>query len=174
MGVNRFWKMTLMMVAIIIGDQLSKGAIQSNMYLGESFPVIDGFFNITYVRNTGAAFGMGAGAADFWRISLFLIIPTLVCFYLLYYIIKHIRGPLHMVLAFSLVLAGAIGNLIDRYTLGYVVDMFDFYIKASHFPAFNIADSAITIAGFIIGYDILFIKEDKEQEPTPSESKDPQ
>lgn len=163
MGVDRFWKMTLMMVAIIISDQLSKGAIQTNMYLGQSFPVIDGFFNITYVRNTGAAFGMGAGAGEFWRVTLFLIIPTIVCFFLLYYIIKNIKGPMHMVVAYSLILAGAIGNLIDRYNLGYVVDMFDFYIKTSHFPAFNIADSAITIAGFIIGYDIVFSKQEEEQ-----------
>ena len=162
MGVNRFWKMVLMMVTIIIADQLSKGAIQSNYYLGESTKVIDGLFSITYVRNTGAAFGMGAGASEIWRRILFLAIPTLVCFFLLYYIIKNIKGPLHMALAYSLILAGAIGNLIDRYILGYVVDMFDFYINTSHFPAFNIADSAITVAGVIIVFDIFFNKEDKK------------
>jgi signal peptidase II len=153
--INRFWKMCLLMSAIIIGDQLSKVAVQSSFYLGESIPMIDGLFNFTYVRNTGAAFGMGAGVPEFWRVTFFLVIPVIICGAIFYMLIKSLKGPLHLTLSYSLILAGAIGNLIDRFSLGYVVDFFDFYWGTNHFPAFNIADSAITVAAFLLIYDAL-------------------
>jgi signal peptidase II len=158
-----------MMSAIIIGDQLSKGAVQSSFYLGESIPVLDGFFNLTYVRNTGAAFGMGAGVAEIWRVIFFLVIPVLICFGIFYMMIKSLKGPLHLTLSYSLILAGAIGNLIDRFYLGYVVDFFDFYLGRSHFPAFNIADSSITLAAFFLIYDAL-IFQPKQNKKSSEES----
>ena len=82
--MKRFWALLLIMVGIILVDQLSKGAIQGSMVLGQSFPVIKGLFNITYVQNTGAAFGIGAGANDFIRITFFLIIPVIACFWIFY------------------------------------------------------------------------------------------
>lgn len=165
MGINRFWRMTLMMVAIILVDQLTKASVQTNFQLGESIPIIKGFFNLTYVRNTGAAFGMGAGSKEWLRQVLFLALPTLICFGLLYYIIRYINSAFHMILAYSLILAGAIGNLIDRFTLKFVVDFLDFYIGNSHFPAFNVADSAITIGGVIVAYDAFILSRKKSDEP---------
>jgi signal peptidase II len=170
MAMNRFWKMLLIMVTIIIVDQLSKSSIEATMEYGQAIPVLKGFFNISYVKNTGAAFGMGAGSSETFRIIMFLALPTLVCFGLFYYIIKSLMGPLHMLLAYSFILAGAIGNLIDRYTLGYVVDFLDFHWGYSHFPSFNVADMSITLAGIIIAYDMLFIKEEVLEEKTKSEA----
>lgn len=153
----RFWTLSLIMAALIIIDQLSKGAIQTSMFLGQSFPVIEGFFSIAYVRNTGAAFGFMAGAAEPIRQVLFLALPVLFCGWIFYLLIKTLKGPFYLSLAYALILAGAAGNLIDRFTLGYVVDFLLFYWKEeeNHFPAFNVADSCITIAAALLIFDFF-------------------
>ncbi len=153
--MNRIWRLTLLIVGIVIVDQLTKGAIQSNFTYGETQAVIDGFFNLTYVKNPGAAFGFMAGASKSVRSILFLVLPTLACFYLIFLIWKSRHESVLQGLMFSLILSGAIGNLIDRYTLGYVVDFFDFYHKSYHFAAFNIADSAISIGAALLIYDTI-------------------
>jgi signal peptidase II len=151
----RFWKLLLMMVFLIIGDQLTKGAIQTSFYYGESLPILEGLFNLTYVRNTGAAFGFMAGSHEIVRQILFLFVPVIFSFWVFYMLVKSLKGPMYLSLAYALILAGATGNLIDRFTLGYVVDFLDFYIGQSHFPAFNVADSCITVAGFLLLADFF-------------------
>jgi signal peptidase II len=170
--MDRIWKMSLLITAIIISDQLTKGAIQQNFFLGESTTIIDGLFNLTYVRNTGAAFGMGRGAPEFIRVSFFLIVPVFACFWMIYLIWaeRHRNGLL--CLAYSLIFAGAVGNLIDRFTLKYVVDFLDFHYKEHHFPSFNIADAAISIAAGLLIID-YFIQRKllKEQAKEVEQSK---
>jgi signal peptidase II len=156
--MDRIWKYALVIFTIILVDQFSKGLIQHNFSLGESKPIIEGLFNITYVRNPGAAFGMGAGASDGWRKFLFLFIPVLACIWLCILIWQSRKGPALLGWAYSLILAGAVGNLWDRFTLRYVVDFLDFYWGANHFPAFNIADSCISIAAGLIIYDLIMQK----------------
>ena len=153
--MNRIWKMSLLISFLILVDQITKGVIQSTFSLGENISVIDGFFNITYVRNSGAAFGMGAGASEIIRQILFILLPVLACFWLVTLIWKTRKDNLVLCLAYSLILAGAIGNLIDRVSLGYVVDFLDFYIGYKHFPAFNVADSAITVGAFFLIWDMI-------------------
>jgi len=153
--MRRLIGMSILITVIVIIDQWTKGVVRQNFYLGETVPVIDGFFNFTYVKNTGAAFGFGAGAGDLFRISMFLVLPTLACFGFLYAMWTTRKNNFMMCLAYALVLAGAIGNLIDRYILKYVVDFFDFYIGQHHFAAFNVADSSITIAAFLIIIDFF-------------------
>jgi signal peptidase II len=143
------------MIGIILVDQLTKGAVQSNFYLGESVVVIDGFFNLTFVTNSGAAFGFGGQFNDWIRYVLFLFVPVVACLGIFYWLIKTISGPLHMSIAYALILGGAVGNLIDRFSLNYVVDFFDFYYGSYHFATFNVADSAITVAGGILVVDYL-------------------
>lgn len=163
--MNRIFKLSLMMATLILIDQFSKVLIEQYYLLGESTPIIDGFFSLTYVRNTGAAFGFGAGAHDSIRKFLFLLIPVIVCFYLVYLIWVTRKGALLLSLAYSLILAGAIGNLIDRFWLGYVVDFFHFYFRDYHYPAFNVADSCITIgAAFLIFDFFMEIKRKKKRE----------
>lgn len=159
----------LMLLALIIGliiiDQVSKNVIQSRFHHGESLEVIKGFFSITYVRNPGAAFGFMANAEDTVRKPLFLLIPIIACMWLVVLIWKTRDKSKVLFLSYGLILAGAIGNLIDRFLLGYVVDFADFYLADHHFPAFNVADSAITIAAALLIYDfILEIKHKKEQQ----------
>ena len=159
--MKRFWGLLLLMVFMILIDQLTKGAVQTNFQLGESVKVIDGFFNLTYVQNTGAAFGMGSGSEEWFRVLMFLVLPVFVCFFLFYMIIKEIKGTLWMSVAYSFILAGAIGNLIDRFYLKFVVDMLHFYWKSYHFYVFNWADVCVNVGAIMIGIDQFFLNKNK-------------
>ena len=150
------YRMCIMMSAIIIGDQITKAIVQQKFYLGETVPVIEGLFHFTYVRNPGAAFGMFGYSADWIRIPLFFGVPVIACIWLLYLIWTTRNNKKLQCLAYSLIFAGAVGNLIDRFTMNYVVDFLDFFWQTHHFPAFNIADSSITIAAFILIYETIF------------------
>ena len=162
--MNRIWKLSLMMVAIILIDQFTKGAVQSKFYLGESIPIIKGIFNFTYVRNPGAAFGFGANSGELFRLVLFKIVPVLACFWLLFLVWQERNRSLLLATAYALIFAGAVGNLIDRFALNYVVDFLDFYWGSKHFPAFNVADSSISIAAGLLIIDFFkTFKEDKAE-----------
>jgi signal peptidase II len=145
------------MATLIIVDQLTKGAIQTSLYYGQTIPVIKGFFSIAYVKNTGAAFGFGAGGPEWFRQVFFLLLPVVFCGWIFWLLVKTIKGPLYLSLAYALIIAGAVGNLIDRFSLGYVVDFLMFYWKdeANHFPAFNVADSCITVAAGLLIIDFF-------------------
>lgn len=153
--MDRIWKMSLLVTAIILADQFSKGLIQQSFALGESITIIEGFFNFTYVRNSGAAFGIGRDAPDLIRIIFFLVIPVIACFWMVFLIWKERKGNFLLCLAYSLIFGGAVGNLIDRFSLRYVVDFIDFHYNGHHFPAFNIADSAISIAAALLILDFI-------------------
>ncbi len=159
--MNMIYKMCIMMSAIIIGDQATKAIVQQNFYLGESLPVIEGFLHFTYVRNPGAAFGMFAQAPDYIRIPLFFVVPVLACFWLVWLIGTTRNTHKLQCLSYSLIFAGAVGNLIDRFSMNYVVDFLDFFWGNHHFPVFNIADSAISIAAALLIYEILFFRPKK-------------
>lgn len=144
-----------LIVLLIVIDQVTKSAIQERFFYGETYKVIPGFFSLAYVKNTGAAFGMGQGAAEWIRVSIFLVLPVLFCGWIAYLLAKSFKGPLYLSLAYALIIAGAVGNLIDRFRLGYVVDMFMFYWKKEefHFHVFNVADSCITIAAALLIFE---------------------
>ncbi|MBN1613118.1 MAG: signal peptidase II, partial [Deltaproteobacteria bacterium] len=134
----------LTVVPVLLIDQITKTLVHTRMALYESRPVIEGFFSLTYIRNPGAAFGFLAGAAPLYR-SLFLIAVTLVAMTLiLLYLGKSRKEPPLLIFSLALILSGAAGNLIDRIRFGEVIDFLDLYIGAYHWPAFNVADSAIS------------------------------
>ncbi len=151
--MKRWWQVLLVILSIIILDQLTKLGMRQNFFLGESVPMIDGLFNLTYVRNKGAAFGFGAGYHDLFRVVMFLALPVAACVWLGFLIKASLLVNRLQTASYTLILAGAVGNLIDRFYLGYVVDMFDFYWGPHHFPAFNIADSSISIAAALLFLD---------------------
>jgi signal peptidase II len=145
-------------VLIVIVDQWSKIYVAGNFYIGESIPVIDGFFNLTYVRNSGAAFGFG-GSFDNWiRYTIFRALPVVACIWLLYLMVKSYKDELLLSLSYSLILGGAVGNLIDRFRLDFVIDFFDFYTGKSHFATFNVADAAISVAAGLLIIDYFVQK----------------
>jgi len=135
-------------VPVILLDQITKTYISSTMSLHESFVVIEGLFNITYIRNPGAAFGFLRGVSPIFRHVFFLSVAMIALLLILYYIWKSRELPLTFSL--SLILAGAVGNLIDRVRFGEVIDFLDVYIGSYHWPAFNAADSAISIGAAIL------------------------
>lgn len=146
-----------LIVALIIADQLTKIAIRENFFYGETYQVIPGFFNLAFVKNTGAAFGFGAGGPEWFRQIFFLALPVGFTLWILVLLAKSLKGLFYLSLAYALIVAGAIGNLIDRFTLGFVVDMFMFYWlkEENHFHVFNVADSCITIAAFLLIFDYV-------------------
>lgn len=150
-------------LVIIIADQWSKDVVASNFYLGESVKVIDGMLNFTHARNTGAAFSFGGNFSNWLRYLLFLALPVVACAWLAALLVKSFKGPKILTWAYALILGGAIGNLIDRFRLGYVVDFIDFYQGDWHFATFNIADSAITIAAALLIID-YFIGKKREHD----------
>jgi len=142
-------------VLIIVVDQWSKLYVDANFYLGESYKVIDGLFNLAYVRNSGAAFGSFGQSHEWVRIVVLRIVPVLACLWLCYAIIKGKKNTALINLSYALILGGAVGNLIDRFRLDYVIDMFDFYQGSAHFATFNVADSAISVAAGLLIIDYL-------------------
>ena len=149
-------------VIIVVLDQVTKLWIDASMALHASFPVIDGFFNITYVRNPGAAFGFLAGAAPVFRTLFFLAVTVAAIVLILYYLYKTpSRGPF-LTISLALILSGALGNMIDRVRLGEVIDFLDVYIGTTHWPAFNVADSAICVGAAIMFW--VMVKDGKEKE----------
>ncbi len=130
---------------IILLDQSTKAIVQSTMDLHKSVPIIPGFFNLTYIRNPGAAFGLFADFGPGARMAFFLTISVLaiLALLLIYHKMPHPLWPGR--LSVGLVFGGALGNLIDRIRLGEVVDFLDFYVGTLHWPAFNVADSCISV-----------------------------
>ena len=131
---------------IIALDQISKLWIAHHFELYESLRVIPNFFNITYIRNSGAAFGLLAKAPESFRIPFFIIIPLLALTVIILIFKKTRETELLMITSLSLILGGAIGNFIDRLRFSYVIDFLDFHwFTQYHWPAFNIADSSIVV-----------------------------
>ncbi len=128
---------------VIVLDQASKLAVVKAMNLYESIPVIP-FFNLTYVHNTGAAFSFLSDAGG-WQRWLFAFLAATISLVLIIWLVKLKKQEILLAASLALILGGAIGNLIDRIAYGYVIDFLDVYYKSWHWPAFNIADSAITL-----------------------------
>jgi len=141
--------------AIVFLDQVTKAVIVKNFLLHDSHTVINGFFNIVYVMNPGAAFGFLADMSETFRYLFFIGITVLVMMLIIYYIVKIESQNKLYVLSLTLIFAGAVGNLIDRIRFGAVVDFLDFYIGTAHWPAFNVADSSITIGAVLIVWGMI-------------------
>jgi signal peptidase II len=131
-------------MVVVILDQLSKWWILANFSMHESQEIISGFFHLTYLTNTGAAFGIMAGYPSIWRQLFFVTVVTLALV-AIYFLHKKVAVESRWyTVSLSLISGGAVGNLIDRIRHGAVVDYFDFFIGERHWPAFNVADAAIT------------------------------
>lgn len=140
-------------------DQLVKIYVHANFGLGESVPVIPDIFHITYVRNTGAAFGIFRESHEIFRKVFFLSMPPIAMVIILTMLKSVANSDRWHVFALSLIFGGAFGNYIDRLRFGYVIDFLDFHYKEVwSYPAFNIADSAI-VSGVGLLLLIMFVRE---------------
>jgi signal peptidase II len=162
---HRYLLLTIIALTTMILDQIVKLYIQKSMRLHETIIVIPGFFHLTYIRNPGAAFGLLANQGNGFRF-VFFGVTSLAAVVLLGALLYKTPPDQRMTpLAISLVLGGALGNLLDRIRFGEVVDFMDFFVNGFHWPAFNLADSAITI-----GITILLINFFLERKKNPSAS----
>ena len=141
---------------IVIVDQITKWLVVQRIPLHDTVPVIPGFLNFTYVRNTGAAFGM-LNASDFAYKSVVVALLAMAALAgIVWYARKFAGDAWAARYGFALIVAGAFGNLIDRVLLGFVVDFIDFVFGTWHFWAFNVADAAINVGAALFIADTLF------------------
>lgn len=154
--MNGKWRLALVTaLVVVVLDQLTKAIVVARLGLHESMSVVDGLFALTYVRNTGAAFGILAGRMDSLRVPLLMTV-SVVALAVLIWFLKSLPSDRRLVVAAcGAVLGGALGNLIDRAAYGEVIDFLDVYVGAWHWPAFNVADAAITLGVIVLCIDSL-------------------
>jgi len=151
-------RLLLAVVACIVGlDQLTKAMVLDSFTPGEIREVVPGFFNLTLHFNPGVAFGMFADLEDSLRVLVLTVTTVLALALVFYFLVTEYRYDRGGQFALALVLGGAMGNIIDRIRIGEVVDFLDFYIGTVHWPAFNVADSAICVGVTILIFRSLFI-----------------
>ncbi len=162
---SRYRLLLIVSAVILLLDQASKLYIDSTFALYESVTVIENFFHISYVRNKGAAFGILASSSV--RIPFFIAVSVVASLGILWYL-RHLRDEQRLVcFSLSLVFAGAVGNLIDRVRLGEVIDFIDVHWYSHHWPAFNVADSAITVGVGLLLLDMWREERRKERKGEP-------
>ena len=147
------WRYLWIAIAVIALDQLTKHVAADYLVRHGELELVP-FLNLALVHNTGAAFGMFSQASG-WQNVFFIAVALIACIAILWMVWRLERKDLLLVSGLMLILGGAAGNLIDRLVHGYVIDFIDVYYRAWHWPAFNIADSAITIGAAILAIDAL-------------------
>ncbi len=145
----------LVALAVLFLDQASKLAIIRSLQLGQGVPVIPGFFDLVFVLNPGAAFGFLASLPERVRNPFFILVSVVAVILIVFYQTRSPRPHRLPCLALGLVLGGAVGNLVDRLRWGMVVDFLDVHVGPYHWPAFNVADSAISVGVSLMILDML-------------------
>ena len=158
----------LIAAMVLLLDRLAKWTVASNLALHDSVPVIPGFFRLTHVQNTGAAFGLFAESSAQWKAGALVSFSVLALVVVSALLWKHSHSLSTTTIGLSLILGGAMGNLWDRMFTGHVVDFLDFYVGSYHWPAFNVADSAIVMGALLLVTEILFSKPAEEKKPAPA------
>ena len=151
---QRLTTLVLIAAVIVLLDQVSKYLVVH--YLTRQVVIVPGFLDLISVYNRGVSFGMFNNGQCIFRTTLLTVLSVAVFIILFFvYLFSKDMTRLSMV-ALSMIMGGAVGNVIDRIRLGYVVDFIDVFVKNTHWPAFNVADSAITIGAVLLAIDIFF------------------
>jgi len=148
----------LIAALVLLLDRITKWMVAGNIALQASVPVIPGFFCLRHVENPGAAFGLFAESPAQWKVGALVSFSVLALIVVSALLWKNGHALSTTTVALSLILGGASGNLWDRMTTGHVVDFLDFYVGNYHWPAFNVADSAIVIGAILLVSEIVFAK----------------
>jgi signal peptidase II len=149
-------------LTVLLLDQVSKWLIINHLELHQGLSVIPGFFNLVLVKNRGMAFGILSQIRSGFS-YYFLLTATIVAIGFIVFFFFWIKGKEKwLTVGLSLILGGAVGNLVDRVQFGYVIDFLDFFLRGYHWPAFNVADSAVTAGTFWLFINILKGKDLKE------------
>src|SRR5215217_7082240 len=145
---------------VIVLDQITKLYIMQTMRLHESIPIVPNLFSLTYIRNPGAAFGLLAGSSNAFRMVFFGLTSIFALGLLGTILFRMPERDWVGRLSVAGILGGAVGNLIDRLRFGEVIDFLDVYVENYHWPAFNVADSAITVGVVFLIFHFAFEKKD--------------
>jgi len=148
----------LFILILLTADQLTKAIVAQKIPFLNSKSIIPGFFNLTHIRNRGAIFGFFSQSGSQPLFIMLTLASLAALTFVIFYFLKTPTSERLMLISLSLILAGALGNLIDRIFRGYVIDFLDFYVKKWHWPSFNISDASITIGAFFIIFIFFFRK----------------
>jgi signal peptidase II len=143
---------------VLVLDLFTKMLVMEHLPLGAGIPVISGLFDVTHVRNPGGAFGFLATMGPQARGVIFILVAVLAVAVILWFYMHTPVQQRWLAFGFALIFGGAIGNLVDRLRFGAVIDFIDVYFGDLHWPAFNIADSAITVGVAIFAFHVMFRK----------------
>ncbi len=155
MFTRETYRLILVAGIVIIVDQATKWLVRQYLPLHHEIPIIDNYLSLTHVLNPGGAFGLLASHSEWVRKLVFLAISSLATLAILWIYIKTAKASILWSWALALLLGGAVGNLIDRFRVGVVTDFVDLHAGNLHWPAFNVADSAITIAMVIMAWHFV-------------------
>jgi signal peptidase II len=150
---------------VVLLDQATKWYIRHTVSLYESIAVIDSLFHITYVRNSGGAFGLFAASNQALRLPFFLLVSLIAVVALLFFVRRVEPGHRWLLFALGAILGGALGNLVDRMASGAVTDFLDFHWHGYHWPAFNVADSCISTGMVILLLYSLLVHDEAGEQP---------
>jgi len=142
-------------IAVGVSDQITKAIVSTTMGLQETIEVLPGFFNITYVRNKGAAFGILSRPGGVVGPYLLILASLLAIGFLVWIWLRERPSSLRDTASLGLILGGAVGNLVDRVKAGEVIDFLDFHLGPYHWPAFNLADSAVTVGVLLFALRLI-------------------
>ena len=148
-GLRWLWLAGLALVL----DQITKLMVMNSLVAYRDVVALTGFFNLVHVHNTGAAFSLFADQPG-WQRGFFIVLASIATAVILY-LLNKTRGQPRFAAALALILGGAVGNLVDRVLYGHVIDFLDFYVGTWHWPAFNVADSAIFLGSALLIWDSL-------------------
>ena len=153
---NKYVLLFFVSGVLIVMDQYTKLMVSLHIPLNYSVKVVEGFFNFTHIRNSGVAFGLFASQQSEYKALVFIAISTIAIIAILVIFHQTPKEKKMVQTGLILIFSGAIGNLIDRILHGEVIDFVDFFINRHHFPAFNIADSCITVGVIMMVIDLFF------------------
>ena len=145
----------LLVLLILLTDRVSKSAVRSHFELGQPVSVIDGAFNITYVQNTGVAFGILSAFSSPVKALFLCLVAAVAAAVVIVFSLRNSPQKRLLQAALGLILAGALGNLYDRMNYGYVIDFLEFHARGFYWPSFNVADTAISIGVILLAWEMF-------------------
>ncbi len=152
----------LIAVLVVSIDRITKAAVAQRIGLHDSIDVVPGLFRLTHVQNQGAAFGLFADSPSEWKVAMLIMFSVAALAVVSALLWKNGNAMNTTAIALSLVFGGALGNLWDRVAAGRVIDFLDFYLGSHHWPAFNVADSAIVIGALLLLSEIFLSPQEEK------------
>jgi signal peptidase II len=140
---------------ILLSDRVSKSSIVSRFEIGQPVSIVDGLFNITYVQNTGVAFGILSAFSSPVKVFFLCLVAGIASAVVIAYSLRNSPNNRLLQGALALVLAGALGNLYDRVRFGYVIDFLEFHARGYFWPSFNVADTSISIGVMLLVWEMF-------------------